>query len=121
MTGNAPLDAPAEDDGRRRYQRYKFKGDGFPVRFGKKRFEIRLKDLSAGGACGLMEEPVAVGDFITVELDEKHQVEAQVCWVRRVLVGLQFTRPLNPVFVSRLHDKRTRPPEDAALATITAS
>jgi hypothetical protein len=68
--------------------------------------QITLKDLSAGGACGLISEPVSVGDHMVVELDARHQIEAQVRWVRRLLVGLRFTRPLTQTFVESLHARR---------------
>ena len=89
MTGLSTEGVQAADPADKRvYKRWSFKGTAIPCRIGKKHFEIRLKDLSRGGACGLMEEPVAVGDFVMVEFDERHVVEAQVCWVRRVMVGL---------------------------------
>jgi hypothetical protein len=89
---------------KRAFVRWGFKGTAFPVRMGKKRFEIRLKDLSRGGACGLMEEPVAVGDYVMIEFDDRHVAEAQVCWVRRVMVGLRFSNTLTATFVTRLHE-----------------
>jgi hypothetical protein len=115
MSGNTSnvavrADGPAD---KRAYVRWTFKGTAIPCRIGKKRFELRLKDLSRGGACGLMEEPVAPGDFVVIEFDDRHQVEAQVCWVRRVLVGLRFGNPLNATFVTRLHERAS---EEAVVA-----
>ena len=101
-TPSVMTDDPAD---KRAYVRWVFKSTAFPVRLGKKNFEIRLKDLSRGGVCGLMEEPVAVGDYVLIEFDDRHVAEAQVCWVRRVMVGLKFSRPLNASFVTKLHER----------------
>jgi hypothetical protein len=114
MSGISTPSVPvaADDPASRRVDvRWGFKGTAFPVRMGKKHFEIRLKDLSRGGACGLMEEPVAIGDYVMIELDERHVVEAQVCWVRRVMVGLKFSNPLTAAFVSRVHRRAAKQPE----------
>jgi hypothetical protein len=86
--------------------RYAFNSAPFRIRLGGKAMQITLKDLSAGGACGLISEPVSVGDHMVVELDARHQIEAQVRWVRRLLVGLRFTRPLTQTFVESLHARR---------------
>ena len=96
---------PGDHVDRRAYFRWSFKGTAFPCRMGKKRFEIRLKDLSRGGACGLVGEPFGVGDYFFIELDEHHVVEAEVRWVRRVLIGVQFSRTLSATFVTRLHER----------------
>ncbi|HWI85178.1 MAG TPA: PilZ domain-containing protein, partial [Sphingomonas sp.] len=90
MSGTSPQGPPIVDGQpveRRAYVRWSFRGTAFPVRLGKKEFEIRLKDLSRGGACGLMEEPLAIGDYVLIEFGERHVIEAQVRWVRRVIVG----------------------------------
>jgi len=96
---------PGDPVDRRAYFRWSFKGTVFPCRQGKKKFEIRLKDLSRGGACGLVDEPFVIGDYFLIELDEHHVVEAQVRWVRLVLVGVQFSRTLSATFVTRLHER----------------
>jgi hypothetical protein len=90
---------------KRAYFRWTFKGTTFPCRMGKKKFEIRLKDLSRGGACGLVDEPFAIGDFFFIELGDHQVVEAQVCWVRRVMIGVRFGNPLTARFVTRLHER----------------
>jgi len=89
----------------RAYFRWEFKGTSFPCRMGKKQFEIRLKDLWRGGACGLVDEPFAVGDYFFIELDPHTVVEAQVVWTRRVMIGVKFNRILTARFVTRLHEK----------------
>ncbi|MBO9713176.1 PilZ domain-containing protein [Sphingomonas sp.] len=94
---------PADGSNARTSRRYSFRSAPFRVRAPGVDSEIRLKDLSRGGACGLMAEPLTVGDYVIVELDARHQAEAEVCWVRRMLVGLRFTQPLTQAFVEGLH------------------
>lgn len=96
---------PADPADLRAYFRWDFKGTAFPCRMGKKEFEIRLKDLSRGGACGLVDEPFAVGDFFFIQLSDSLVVEAEVRWVRRVMIGVKFANVLTARIVTRLHEK----------------
>jgi hypothetical protein len=89
---------------KRAFVRLSFRTASFKVRMAHGECEIRLKDLSRGGASGLICEPVGIGDHLVVEFDRRHQVEAEVCWVRRLLVGIRFTNELTPQFVERLHE-----------------
>jgi hypothetical protein len=89
----------------RAYFRWQFKGTTIPCRMGKNRFEIRLKDLSRGGASGLVDEPFAIGDYFFMELDPHTVVEAQVVWARRVTIGVRFNRTLTASFVTKLHER----------------
>ena len=118
MSGNSTTGMPiktGDPEDRRAYVRWRFKGTAFAARIGKKKFQIRLKDLSRGGACGMMEEPVAVGDFITIEFDEFHQIEGQVRWVRRTMAGLEFNNPLANTFVLHVHETaHEKPPAEPA-------
>jgi hypothetical protein len=106
MSGTSMPEAvePDEPDDQRAYFRWAFKGTAFPCRMGKKKFEIRLRDLSRSGASGLVDEPFAVGDFFFIELADHRVVEAEVCWVRRVMIGVRFGNPLTARFVTRLHE-----------------
>ena len=96
-----PVD-PAE---LRAYFRWSFKGEPFPCHMGKKEFVLRLKDLSRGGACGLVDEPFAVGDYFFIRLADNVVVEAEVRWVKRVMIGVKFNHLLTARFVVRLHEK----------------
>jgi len=89
----------------RAYFRWEFKGTSFPCRMGKKQFEIRLKDLSRGGACGLVDEPFAVGDYFFMRLADDVVVEAEVRWVKLVTIGVKFNHLLTARFVVSLHEK----------------
>ena len=101
----------------REYDRFTFAGPPFELRVGGKKYPIRLKDVSCGGAAGIMEEPVACGDSVSLTFDGKHMIVAEVRWVRRVLVGLRFTRQLDAHYVARMYDrfasgKTVRVPKD---------
>jgi PilZ domain len=100
---NAAATAERPSDNRA-FVRLSFRSAAFKVRMVGGECEIRLKDLSRGGASGLICEPVDVGDHLVVEFDRRHQVDAEVCWVRRLLVGIRFTNELTPQFVERLHE-----------------
>ena len=63
---------------------------------------IRLRDLSAGGASGICDEPLDVGAVVAVCFSKQHIVEAEVRWVRLMNVGLKFMEPLAPGFLRRL-------------------
>ena len=89
----------------RAYFRWQFKGTSIPCRMGKYKFEFRLRDLSRGGASGLVDEPFAVGDYFFMELDPHTVVEAQVIWTRRVTIGVRFNRVLTATFVTKLHER----------------
>jgi len=111
MSGKSSVEIadPAGDPAdHRAYFRWTFRGTAFPCRAGKKEFEIRLKDLSRGGACGLVDEPMVVGDYFFVHLDDRHVVEAQVCWVRRVMIGVRFNQTLSATFVTGLHERASK-------------
>ena len=95
--------SPADED-RRIYVRFAFRGTPFPVHVGETESILRLKDLSCGGASGLTELPLTVGDIVYVDLDKKLRAAAEVLWVRRLSVGIKFVTPLAPMVVRRVHD-----------------
>jgi hypothetical protein len=112
MLGHAPSasqgpesDAAPDPADRRDACRYAFRMASFKVRDASREWDLRLKDLSCSGASGLMCEPVGVGEHVIVEFGPRHQVEAEICWVRRFLVGLRFTNRLRPDVVARIRDR----------------
>ena len=121
LSGNAALrslsslfkgrEETAEEAVTRRYsnlrgsERFGFSGPAIPMRVRDKKSTVQLKDLSCGGASGIMEEPVSVGDTIIIELDAKTHVSAEVRWIRRVLVGVRFTEPVAQALVNKLYQK----------------
>jgi hypothetical protein len=101
----AVAESPVDPAELRAYFRWSFKGEPFPCHMGKKEFVLRLKDLSRGGACGLVDEPFAVGDYFFIRLADNVVVEAEVRWVKRVMIGVKFSNLLTARFVVRLHEK----------------
>ena len=102
--------AEEDDDDRRIYVRFAFRGSAFPMRIGDVDSTLRLKDLSCGGASALSDMPLTVGDVVYVQLDGRHEVAAEVRWVRRLWVGLKFVKALAPSLVRKVHADRS-PPE----------
>lgn len=100
----APESQAADEGEDRRFDaRYRFGGAPFQLRIGKIESAFRLRDLTCRGASGLADEPLAVGDFVCLELDDQHIPEGNVLWVRNTMVRLKFSRVLDPAFVKRLH------------------
>jgi hypothetical protein len=64
---------------------------------------IHMKDLSCRGACGLTDLPIAVGAMVFLTLQKGRWHAAEVRWVRNVMVGLRFYRPLDPEMVEKIH------------------
>lgn len=88
---------------RRAYVRWALHGAVVRCRIGKHEFEIRLKDLSRGGAGGLVDEPFAVGDHFFMVLRHDRVVDAEVRWSHGASVGVRFTNIVTARFVTSLH------------------
>lgn len=101
-------EAADADDDKRFNPRLPFVGNPVHARIGKDEMTLRLKDLSSGGAAGLLDAPVVVGDFLLVELDEEHVIEAEVRWIRRSMVGLRFSHTLDPIYVESVYARMQR-------------
>ena len=63
---------------------------------------IHLKDLSRWGAGGITDLAVDVGTLVFLELKRGHFYAARVKWVKRLNIGLQFARPMQPETLERL-------------------
>ena len=98
-----PAGAAVSPESLRLHPRVPFVGCPFKLLAGGRSCSIRMRDLSCGGASGLCEEPLNVGDTVTICLAKEHYIEAEVRWVRLMNVGLKFTQPLAPGLVRRLH------------------
>lgn len=94
---------PAE---RRLDTRHDFSGTTILVRQGRLQSLLRLKDVSAEGACGISEIPLAIGSLVFLQLRKPHFHAAKILWVRRARVGFKFIRPLDPDDLARLHESR---------------
>jgi hypothetical protein len=62
---------------------------------------VRLKDISTSGLCGLTDAPLHPGQPICFMIDDE-PVAAEIRWIRRTLIGAQFTEELNADIVQRL-------------------
>ncbi len=65
-------------------------------------YQVRVRDLSSGGLCGVTDAPVSRLDVVEVELELGTWVEAQVRWLRNSKLGFAFTAPLEPHLISRI-------------------
>lgn len=93
---------------RRRMPRFPLKPKMFITRVRGLPAAITLKDISCGGASGLMSEPLTEGARLVIEFDPRTHVEAEVRWVSRLTVGLEFLTPLKPSYVAALSNVTTR-------------
>jgi hypothetical protein len=83
--------------------RHDFCGHRVVIRSRRTLALFHLKDLSCLGASGLTDLPVPVGAMVFVTLKKGRFHAAEVRWVRNVMVGLRFYRPLDPEMVERVH------------------
>lgn len=100
--------APAARE-RRLDRRHDFSGTSINVRRQRVQTVLQLKDVSAEGACGISEAPLAVGDTVFLQLDKPRFHAARIVWVRNALVGFRFLRPLDPGDLARLHRSKKAP------------
>ena len=103
-----PMEAPEREPATapqdaRAHPRVPFQGYRLELIAKGKPCSIRVRDMSCGGAAGLCDEALNVGEFVTICFADDHTVYAWVRWVRMMNVGLMFAKPLAPGFVRRLH------------------
>ena len=100
----APEEEVVQDEVERR-DGYRFAMEGHiaTVRHGGAKSEMRLKNLSMGGASGLTQLPVAVGEILLVDLPEDMRRRAMVRWVSGTAVGVKFVTPLDLTYLLRLY------------------
>lgn len=97
-------------DERRQTPRFPLKAKMFLARVDGLPAAITLKNISCGGASGLMSEPITEGTRLVLELDPRTHVEAEVRWVSKMVIGLKFLTPLEPSYVTAM--SRRYAPED---------
>jgi len=86
----------ADDIKPRRAERVPLRADIDFRRAGDHRYRVNILDLSPEGC--RMELPVNVspGDTIWISLPGLESIQADVCWVKEWMVGVEFSRPLYP-------------------------
>ena len=70
---------------------------------------LHLRNLSMGGVCGLTDMPLPPGSVVHLEITKGHFHGAEVIWVNRMTIGLQFLYPLSPEMLGQLLSSK-RPP-----------
>ena len=58
-----------------------------------RRHVVRLVNLSPSGAMVLFEEIPHIGEVVTLQLPDRAQQAASICWVREGRIGLNFDLP----------------------------
>lgn len=98
----APDETPEGEVDRRFARRYPLPGSKVRVLVEGLVFDLRLKDLSWRGLCGLTDAPVARGQWVELLFADGEKIEAQIRWSRTVLVGAVFREPLSDETLRRL-------------------
>lgn len=76
-------------------------------------FNVRVRNLSAGGMMAEADAALAIDDRITIELRNIGQVEGKVAWVRGARFGLTFDVAIDP----KLARKPVKPTTVAPIMT----
>ena len=89
----------------RRAERVLLRADIDFRRAGDHRYRVNIFDLSPEGC--RIESPIIVsqGDIIWISLPGLESIEAEVCWVKEWIVGVEFTRPLYPSVFEMVRDR----------------
>ena len=89
----------------RRAERVLLRADIDFRRAGDHRYRVNILDLSPEGC--RIESPIIVsqGDIIWISLPGLESIEAEVCWVKEWMVGVEFTRPLYPSVFEMVRDR----------------
>jgi hypothetical protein len=95
----------AERNEPRRTERVQLRADIDFRRPGDHRYRVNILDFSPEGC--RMEVPVSVvsGDRIWISLPGIESIQAEVCWVKEWIVGVEFARPLYPAVFELVRDR----------------
>ncbi len=88
---------------RRDEERRDFSGHKIVLRQRRNLGILHLKDISAHGACGITDMPLAVGSMVFLGLSKPHFRAAEVLWCRRLTIGLRWLRPVRTEQLDKLH------------------
>jgi hypothetical protein len=88
---------------RRREERRDFAGHKIVLRQRRSLGILHVKDISAHGACGITDMPLAVGSMVFLGLSKPHFRAAEVLWCRRLTLGLRWLRPIRAEQLDKLH------------------
>ncbi len=102
MIGLADDDeAPRKE--RRREDRLDFAGHKVVIRQKRNVGILHVRDISATGASGITDMPLAAGSVLFVGLSKPYFRAAEVLWCRRLTVGLRWFRPVRVDQLDKLH------------------
>lgn len=68
-------------------------------------FLLRLKNLSSKGVCGLTDAPVAHGQMVTLVLNKGEQMQAEIRWTKKAMIGIAFAEALEAETMQRLRSR----------------
>ncbi|MBX3562557.1 MAG: PilZ domain-containing protein [Sphingomonas sp.] len=103
VIGLADDDEAPRPERRRSEERHDFAGHKIVLRQRRSLGILHLKDISAHGACGITDMPLAVGSMVFLGLSKPHFRAAEVLWCRRLTVGLRWLRPVRAEQLDKLH------------------
>src|SRR3954470_11048008 len=113
MVAGADSAEPARQEERRVEPRHDCCGLKIIIRERRALGILHLRNLSTYGACGLTDMPLPVGSLVFLELKKHRFFGARVKWVKRMTLGLQLCRPMNPEMLEELLKRARRPgPKD---------
>jgi hypothetical protein len=70
---------------------------------------LHLRNLSMGGVCGMTDMPLPPGSIVHVELTTGRFHSAEVIWVKRMIIGLQFCYPISPELLEQMLTSKKPP------------
>lgn len=88
-------------------------GQNITILMDARHYLVRLKDLSACGLCGLTDAPLSAGQPLCFIIDDM-PVAGEIRWIRRTLIGAQFSDPLDDETVRRLQRRSKAAREGSA-------
>ncbi len=94
-------DAPRHE--RRREDRLDFAGHKIVIRQKRNIGILHVRDISATGASGITDMPLAAGSVVFLGLSKPYFRAAEVLWCRRLTVGLRWFRPVRIEQLDKLH------------------
>lgn len=103
-------DKPAEAHRRERIdERVCLYAEARMRRLGKANYRVRMFDLSPRGCKVEWVERPRVGEYVVVKLAALDALQAEVCWVEDLCVGLRFTQPIHSAVFDLLVQRLRQP------------
>jgi hypothetical protein len=95
----------ADNNEPRRTERVQLRADIDFRRSGDHRYRVNILDLSPQGCRIELPVTVAPGDRIWISLPGIESIQAEVCWVKEWIIGVEFSRPLYPSVFEMVRDR----------------